>query len=160
MSYGHPLMKNVSSDLMDQWLIEAAQSPRKRSHYNYHPSLDDPVQRLCIALCKGTYVRPHRHPQDDRWELIIALRGRTAMVTFDDAGKPQDKHLLCPLSLPAVECPPNTWHTLYPLDDESVIMEIKQGPYLPNQPEYFATWAPEENDHSAVLSYMAALQAF
>ena len=65
----------IDAASMDRWLEQAAQAPRKRTHHNLHPSLDAPVQRLAIALSQGTYVRPHRHPQPNRWEMIHALRG-------------------------------------------------------------------------------------
>ena len=53
---------------------QAQQSPRQRANCNLHPQLDDPIQRLAIAMEPGTYVRPHRHPHT--WELLYPLRGR------------------------------------------------------------------------------------
>ena len=36
----------------------AEENARKRAHHNIHNDLNEPVQRLCIGLAKGTYVRP------------------------------------------------------------------------------------------------------
>jgi len=70
----------------DELISQAHQSPRKRSHYNLHKDLDEPVQRLCIALLEGTYVRPHHHPQNNKWELILALRGQFCLIIFNKDG--------------------------------------------------------------------------
>lgn len=44
----------------------------------------------------------------------------------------------------AVEIPENTWHTLIANEENTVLMEVKPGPYLPLAIEDFAPWAPEE----------------
>ena len=41
---------------------------------------------MCIALKKGTYVRPHLHPKSNKWELMLALRGSIALVIFNEEG--------------------------------------------------------------------------
>ena len=78
--------------LVDQQLClrpgrEAQASPHKRSHYNLHEELTDPVQRLCIALHQGSYVQPHRHPEDFKWEMMLIISGTVRMLIFDDIGK-------------------------------------------------------------------------
>ena len=152
------MTKKIDSKLIDGCLKEAKQSPRKRSHFNLHESLEAPVQRLCIALIEGTYVRPHRHPQPNKWELMIAVKGASCLVIFDNEGKLEECFELNPAGpLTAVEIPPNTWHTLFPKDQESVVIEIKEGPYTPNKPEYFANWAPEEGSDQA-NAYLQDLQ--
>ena len=55
-------MKKLSEDLFQELVQKALSSPRKRTHYNLHDDLGDPVQRLCVAMEPGSYVRPHRHP--------------------------------------------------------------------------------------------------
>ena len=76
-------------------LSKTAQSlPRLRKNYNIHPQLDDPVQRLFNAMEPATYVRPHRHPSDDRWEFFQIVSGRAAVLTFDQQGTVRDKVVL------------------------------------------------------------------
>lgn len=152
------MFKQIDSDLIENCLTKAHQSPRKRSHFNLHESLEAPVQRLCIALVKGTYVRPHRHPQSNKWELLMAVQGMSQLVIFDDTGNIKKVFELSPTGpLSAVEIPPNTWHSLLPKGDESVVLEVKEGPYTPNKPEYFADWAPEEGSDQA-SDYLLNLQ--
>ncbi|MDA0750060.1 MAG: WbuC family cupin fold metalloprotein [Verrucomicrobia bacterium] len=144
------MFKQIDSDLIEKCLTQARQSPRKRSHFNLHESLEAPVQRLCIALIDGTYVPPHRHPQSNKWELLVAIKGISLLVIFDDAGNIKKVFEISPTGpLSAVEIPPNTWHSLLPKEAESVVLEVKEGPYTPNKPEYFAAWAPEESSDQA-----------
>lgn len=144
------MIKKIDPDRISDCLEKAHQSPRKRSHFNLHDELEDPVQRLCIALTEGTYVRPHRHPASNKWELLLAIQGTSILVIFNDQGDIQEHFKLSPNgSMSAIEMPPNTWHTLFPAGKESVVMEIKEGPYTPSQPEHFAPWAPEEGSSDA-----------
>jgi cupin fold WbuC family metalloprotein len=134
-------------DVFFERLLEQARtSSRKRSHHNLHQALDEPVQRLCIALKKGTYVRPHHHPAKNKWELMLALKGVVCLIIFSADGLIMERLTLSPgESLSAVELKPDCWHTVFPLTDEAVILEVKEGPYLPSRESDFAPWAPEED---------------
>jgi len=126
-------------------LSEASDRPRKRSHRNLHESLSDPVQRTCVALEFGTYVRPHLHPQPNKWELLVVLQGRLGVLQFDADGAVRERMELEPGGdMGAVELEPNTWHTVFPLDGDAVILDIKEGPYDPSALIHFASWSPEE----------------
>ena len=140
----------IDNQIFEQLIIQAQQSPRKRSHHNLHKELNEPVQRLCIALLKGTYVRPHHHPQNNKWELMLALRGTVCLIIFDENGAILEKHTLSSgESLSGIELEPNTWHTVVPLSDDAVILEVKEGPYTPTQESDFAPWAPKEGEQQA-----------
>jgi cupin fold WbuC family metalloprotein len=54
-------MKLVSNSDIDKLYIQASQSPRLRSHLNLHNDYEEKVQRLLIAMKKGSYVEPHYH---------------------------------------------------------------------------------------------------
>jgi len=141
----------LTNSFYDKLLLQAHESPRKRSHYNLHKELTEPVQRLCIALVKGTYVRPHYHPQSNKWELMLVLRGAVSLVIFDNEGKVLEKLLLSQGDeLSGIELEPNTWHTVCPLTDEAVILEVKEGPFTPTKESDFAVWAPAEGDEKVV----------
>jgi hypothetical protein len=45
---------------------------------------------------------------------------------------------------PGVELSPRTWHTVVALNEQSVLLEIKAGPFDPKAAKEFAPWAPEE----------------
>ena len=106
----------VGEKLFQGLLSQAALSPRKRSHLNFHSGSDDPVQRLCIALKSGTYVRPHSHPEKNKWELTLVLKGEVGILLFDSTGVVIKRMELFPAaSICRVEIGSKIWHTTFPL---------------------------------------------
>ncbi len=141
------MIKEINDKLLHDLEQLAIESPRKRAHKNLHESLSEPVQRVIISLQQGTYVKPHLHPLDHKWELMIAVRGKTRLLIFDNSGVVTKSFILTPENSHfGVELPAHTWHTVLPLEKDSVILEIKQGPYNPDDPTDFASWAPNEGD--------------
>jgi cupin fold WbuC family metalloprotein len=106
-------MKIVDEAFIEALIAAAEASPRRRAHRNLHPTLDDPVQRFCMAAFPGSYCRPHRHTGQGRWEVFIALRGAAVVLTFDDEGRVTGRHAIGgggPARI--VEVPPYAWHTV------------------------------------------------
>jgi len=145
-------MKQVDSALLDSLTKRAGESPRHRAHFNLHPELTDPVQRLCIAIEPGSYVRPHRHSDPETWEVLTALRGSLAILLFDENGKVLERLVIANGGMvAAAELPRNTWHTLVSLEPGTIFFEVKQGPYKPIAETNSASWAPAEGDPGAAL---------
>lgn len=124
------------------------QSARLRAHHNLHPTLADPIQRVVMAVQPGSYVRPHRH-RDGIWELFALLRGRVALLMFDHAGRVIDRTELAPGGTSGAQFPPRVWHALAALEPDTVLMEVKPGPYVAETDKEFAAWAPAEGDAAA-----------
>jgi cupin fold WbuC family metalloprotein len=138
-------MKQIDTPLLDDLTATAAASTRKRAHHNIHPTLEDPVQRLCVAIEPGTYIRPHRHADPLTWEVFIMLRGSALFLAFDDGGRVLERIVLAAAGLVcAIEIPAGTWHTIASLERGSVFLEVKQGPYRAPQTGNSAAWAPAE----------------
>jgi cupin fold WbuC family metalloprotein len=141
-----------------QYLVEltslAVVNQRQRQHRNIHKSYQDACQRLFNAMEPGTYIRPHRHASYPREELLIAVRGLMTLVSFDERGNVtgalrfgSDKH---GDGLAAgAELPPGTWHTVIALVPGCVLLEVKAGPFDPDQPKDLAPWAPQEGSSTA-----------
>lgn len=143
-------MKLINDDLLDSLIIQAKESPRHRAHSNLHPKLEDPVQRLCIAMEPSTYVRPHRHSDPETWEVLLILRGSLAVLIFDNEGKVLERTVLSaggPIT--ALEFQQNTWHAPVSLESGTVVFEVKQGPYKPIAETNHALWAPAEDKPEA-----------
>ncbi|MCH2207423.1 MAG: WbuC family cupin fold metalloprotein [Lentisphaerales bacterium] len=149
-------MKKYSKETISELIQAAAKSPRKRSHLNIHDNLDAPVQRLLIALQPDTYVRPHFHPEEDKVELITLLKGSCLAVTFSEQGEILDSMIL-DTENSLMEFPPLTWHSLICLEHDTLILEVKKGPYQPLEAKYFANWAPAEGD-SKSADYLKQLK--
>jgi cupin fold WbuC family metalloprotein len=120
--------------------MQATAVPRKRAHLLLHDGPADPVQRLLIALQPNSYVRPHHHSR--QWEMLILQQGRGALLIFDDNARLVDRIELSS-STPVVQIPIGTWHGFVVLKKNTVVIEIKPGPFLANE---FAQWSPEEGD--------------
>jgi cupin fold WbuC family metalloprotein len=138
-------MKRIDQQLLTALSSQAAASPRKRVHHNLHPRLDDNVQRLCIAMEPGTYVRPHRHMEPKTWEILLVLRGAVALLVFDDSGRVLERiELATGGKVSAVEIPADTWHAVASMETGTVVFEVKQGPYAPITEANYAPWSPPD----------------
>jgi cupin fold WbuC family metalloprotein len=143
-------MKLIDDVVLDALIGKAKEAPRKRAHFNLHPELHDPVQRLCIAMEPDTYVRPHRHSDPETWEVLVILRGSLALALFDEKGRVLERMVLkAGGPVAAVEFPRNTWHAPVSLEPGTVVFEIKQGPYKPIAEINLAQWAPAESEPEA-----------
>lgn len=149
-------MKLISDELLEFVSLQAKNSPRLRMNYNMHQSLEDSIHRLLNALEPGTYLPPHRHP--DKVETYIVLRGSLIAVFFDDEGHIVEKAELSPeKGLFGLEIPSGTWHSIVVVEPDTVIFEIKPGPYAPLPPEDIADWAPDVSDSNGIEKYIDAI---
>lgn len=121
---------------------EAERSPRGRAHLLLHRDHSDQVQRLLIATCEDTYFRPQQHPE--QWELLTLLRGDATVIIFGSDGRIIRR---CPmLHAPVIQILPRCWHTLVVTAPQTLLLEIKPGPFRKTE---FASWAPEEGGAAA-----------
>lgn len=154
-------MKIFTNDYLNALTTEAKYNSRLRQHRNIHQDYQEPCQRLFNAIEPGSYIRPHRHASDPRDELLVAVRGLMAVVTFDDQGEITNIIRLGTEKFGAglcstVEVPSSEWHTVIALESGAVLLEIKSGPFDPHQPKDLASWAPVEGS-SAVGNYFQTL---
>ena len=126
----------------------ARRSPRLRANLNVHPAMDDPVQRFLNVFQPGTYVRPHHH-EPHRFELFLVVAGRAGVLTFDDEGRVLEHTVVSPRDRWAVEVPGGVWHTVVSLAADTMLFEIKPGPFRPMEDKDFAPWAPREGTPEA-----------
>jgi cupin fold WbuC family metalloprotein len=142
-------MIKITDTLLDEVIVKAKASPRRRMNYNFHPELSDPVQRLLNALEPWTYIRPHKHSTKE--EAFVLLRGTILAVAFNDDGSICDHAVLNAKSgTLGVEFEENTFHMLTSLESGSVVYEIKEGPFVPHTEGSSAPFAPKEGtDESA-----------
>jgi cupin fold WbuC family metalloprotein len=149
----------IDRNLTDKLTEEALRHPRKRKNYNFHRVFSDPMNRMLLAMEPGTYVQPHKHENPDKREAFIILKGRVAVVEFDDEGSLKDHIILDPVTGNyGAEIRPRTWHCLIALEKGSLIYEVKDGPYDPSDDKFFASWAPAEGEDGAEAYKQAILK--
>ena len=153
-------MKLIDTKLLDEVCLQAEKSPRLRMNYNFHQDESEPVNRLLNAMHPGTYFPPHRHLNPDKDESFLVLRGRLMTFLFDEEGNLTDKIEVDPLKgVHGMEIPANIWHTFIVLEPDTVVYEIKEGPYVPLAPENIAPWAPDSSNQEAIRQYMSELES-
>lgn len=130
---------------------EAARlSPRKRIIFPLHRRQEALVQRMLNFLQPGTWMMPHRHPLPDAIETMQVMRGALGFLIFDGDGRLVSKHRLAADSgLALMDIEPGVWHAGVALAPDTVILEIKRGPYDARTDKEFAAWAPPEGDRAA-----------
>jgi len=125
-------MKLIDENLLNNVTDEARRSPRLRMNYNFHKSLDDKCHRFLNAMEMGTIVDIHHHVTKD--ETLVVLRGKVCVKTFDDEGKVLESLVLCPRDGRfGVDIPRDTWHTVECLEPNTVLFEVKEGPFVPHE---------------------------
>ena len=154
-------MQVFKAEMLNELVDQAKVSSRLRQHKNIHTSYQEPCQRLFNAIEVGSYIRPHKHASDPRNEMLVAVRGLMAWLSFDDQGAVVDvvrfgSEALGPELTVGVELSANTWHTVVALVPGCVLLEVKAGPFDPSQPKDLAPWAPEEGS-SSVPDYLTRL---
>lgn len=147
-------MQTLSTEFLAELSARAKQSPRLRQHHNLHSSYQDPCQRLLNAIEPGSYIRPHRHKSDPKDEMLIVIRGKMALFTFDEQGLVGDITVLGAENYGAdlacgAQLQPGDWHTVVALVSDCILLETKAGPFDPASPKDLAPWAPEEGSAAA-----------
>ena len=124
-------MEIIDCELLDSVSREAVKSPRLRMNYNFHKSLDDKCQRLLNALEPSTVMPIHHHKVDEMW---VVLKGRLRLTIHDDQGEIIESYELSPLlGRYGANIPAGSWHSLECLESGTVILEVKEGPYIPHE---------------------------
>ena len=122
----------IDKKLLDEVSEQAKASPRLRMNYNFHQSLDELCHRFINAVEPGTEVPIHKHPTKD--ETFVLLRGRVRVNTYNDDGSIIESIELSPNDgRYGVNIPKGVWHKLECIEEDSVIFECKEGPFVPHE---------------------------
>lgn len=147
----------LTPELLEQGLAESRKSPRGRMLFPIHRHQDDLVQRMLNFLQPGTYIQPHQHPRDWATETILVLQGCLGFVIYSEEGDFVSSHRLGAGQMIDIEA--RVWHGVLALDPDTVILEIKRGPY-DNTDKVFAEWAPAEGVEGSEEFYREMLALF
>lgn len=154
-----PKCEFITRELIDGVCCEARLSSRLRKNYNLHRDESEPVNRLLNAMHRGSYIPVHRHLNPSLSESCVVLRGRVGVVVYDQEGVVTHSQMVgdgCEAYGFDIEA--GLWHGLVVLEDDTVLYEVKQGPYTPISTENIAPWTPAVDDKEAVAEFVKALE--
>ena len=148
----------IDTNLLDQAVQASRVNDRGRIILPLHKSADETLHRMFNALQPGTYIPPHRHAQPFKAESILVLRGSLCFVIFDESGRvTQMTDLTVGTERIGVDISAGIYHTFFILASDTVVFEVKPGPFSPIDDKDFAPWAPREGEAGAA-EYLANLQ--
>ncbi len=156
----HEMLLLVDQALLDRKANDAAMSRRKREIHAFHDGDEESLHRMLNAIQPGSYIRPHRHLNPPKAETIVMLQGSLGYVPFDGDGTPMDGQFIllnAGRGAFAVDSRAGLWHTFFALEENTVLFEVKPGPYDPGTDKDFAPWAPAENEAGA-LEYLMSIE--
>ena len=82
------------------------------------------------AIEPGSQLPIHRHMKSS--ETVVCLRGRLREVFYNESGEIMEVIDLAPNSeCVALNIPIGQWHVVEVLESGTVIMEVKEGAYVP-----------------------------
>ena len=123
----------INQGILDELTEKAKASPRLWMNLDLRNSSKDSSQRMLNAIEPGTVVPIHRHTETS--ETVVCLRGRLVEEYFDDDNLIESIELSSRGPVMALNVPIGQWHTVRALETGTVILECKDGPYEPQDPE-------------------------
>ena len=125
------MLQLIDKKLIDDVCLQASKTSRLRMNYNLHEDLEDKCQRLLNAMQPGTKMPIHHHKVA---EVYIVLQGKLRTMIYDDNGNTIDEVIVDRKKGNfGVQIPANTWHSIEVLEKDTVIFEVKEGPFIPHE---------------------------
>lgn len=120
----------INEQILNDLTRQAQNLPRLRMAMDLRNSPEDHSQRMLNALEPGTVMPIHRHLASS--ETVALLRGKVRWRFYDDNGKVDEEVVLddngderC------INVEKGRWHSLECLESGSVLLECKDGAYVP-----------------------------
>jgi len=149
----------LSRSVLEGALETSRVSPRGRVIQPFHKDGSATLQRMLNAVQPKSYIPPHRHLDPPKAESWIVLRGSLAFFTFDEHGNIEEcRKISANGDVFGVDLEPGVYHTFFALEPDTVVFEVKSGPYAADTDKSFPIWAPREGSDEA-LAYLLRLEA-
>ena len=121
----------ITQAILDELTAKAKESPRLRMNLDLRDSAEDTSQRMLNAIEPGSPLPIHRHQNTS--ETVVCLRGRLVEEFYDDLERICTERIELSPNGPivALNIPAGQWHTVHALESGTVILEMKNGKYVP-----------------------------
>lgn len=149
-------MKTLTEQNIQDFIKLADGSVKRRYPKLLHTSGDE-FNRVFNFIMLDSYMQPHLHPGIEKIEKIYLIRGKLAVLFFDDFGTVERCTVMEKGGIELIEIPAFTWHTYIMLTDWVVTYETMMGIYEPATWKKFAEWAPKEGIPES-LTYLKSLK--
>ena len=125
----------IDKELLDKLTTKAKESPRLRMNLDLRNSDSDSSQRMLNDIEPGSEIPIHRHQTTS--ETVVCLRGRLIEEYYDGQSKKCIESIELSPNGPvfALNIPAGQWHTVRALESGTVILEMKDGTYIPTSQE-------------------------
>lgn len=114
----------LNEKMMTEMIEKSKNNSTYRTHTLIHDSPEDDIQTIAFCIQPKTLIDVHRHKKGT--ETIICLKGEMA-VTFIKNEKLEI--IVLNKFNPVLNFNPTNWHTYTSLKEDTVGIEIKEGPY-------------------------------
>ena len=122
----------ITQELLDELTAKAKASERLRANMDLRNSAEDQSQRMLNALEPGTVLPIHRHKGTS--ETCICIRGHFEEYFYDENGNLTETVNMLPGGI-VLNIEKGQWHSLKCLESGTVLLEVKDGPYAPLEPD-------------------------
>lgn len=135
----------IDGELIDRAIAASRKSDRKRIILPLHKNDSSNLHRMLNAVQPGSYIQPHQHAHPPKAESIIVIRGAILIFIFDNQGNiEQVEKIAANSNNLGIDSEPCIFHTFLALEPDTVLFEVKPGPYVESDDKEFAPWAPKE----------------
>lgn len=140
----------ITSSIVDEAKKVSKESPRKRIIVPFHKEDQNSLHRMFNVVQPNTYIIPHYHLSANKCEALVVLEGSICFITFDENGTiTSHQNIKAGSPIFGVDLEPDIIHTFIVLEHDTVIFEVKPGPYDKATDKEFMPWAPLENTAEA-----------
>lgn len=135
----------LTDNLIDAAIFASRESPRKRIILPFHDGPENTLHRMLNAVQPSSYIRPHRHLDPPKDEALVLLRGALTFYTFHEDGTVNEiSRVKAGTASFGIDVKAGVFHTFVATEPDTVVFEVKPGPWSPATDKDFATWAPDE----------------
>lgn len=132
----------IGHEQIEDLIAEARKQPNGRARLLLHGAREDSLHEMVIALPGASCDHPHINYKSGK--SFTAVSGQFAVMCFSEDGS-----IITPVVLSAGPWPGAklarlrrpTWHTIIPLEGDTVFVETIIGPFTGN---FFAEWFPNK----------------
>ena len=139
----------LSEKEINEYLALAKSAAKRRYPKIFHERGAE-FNRAINFILNDSYMQPHCHPSEEKIEEIWVMRGKMAVIFFDDEGTITKSIMLEKGRGDYIKIPAFAWHTYVIFSDYSISYETMMGVYDPATWKQFPEWAPAENTPGSI----------